>query len=195
MIFFTFQEALEAWREQGGVLNYHPQLLPSWQELWEVCDTETAEFYTRGTHGTRRKTPRELTEHALAMGGLTPEEIEREMADWVDDPADDPARVATTYKEILREAFEHCQVLTLDHAVPVWFSDGAGESERCESLDEVEALAALGDYGGPAEDYRIVYDYSSREFYSRYPDQCNCMIEALRDGEWVTVFEVSNRIE
>jgi len=102
--------------------------------------------------------------------------------------------MSTTYDEILREAYHHCQVPTLDHAVPVWFSDGAGESERCESLAEVDELAALGDYGGPAEDYQIVYDYSSnhaRESYSRY----NCRIEALRDGEWVTVFEVSNRIE
>lgn len=182
-IYRTFQEAIRVWREQGGALNYCGNY--SDPERWEVIDIGTAEDYTIGTNGGDFETPREMTEHALTMGGLTPEQIESEMADWVDDPA----WGTTTYREILHEAFEHCQVLTLDHTVPVWFSDGAGESVRCESLAEVEELAALGDYGGPAADYRIMYDYSPNSA----PEYYHCTIEARRGGEWSMVFEVSNR--
>lgn len=74
-----FKEALEAWREHGGALSYY-----GGYESWELIDMGTAVDYTIGTNGGDFKTPRELTEHALAMGGLTPEEIEREMADWQD---------------------------------------------------------------------------------------------------------------
>lgn len=105
--------------------------------------------------------------------------------------------MSTTYNEILRDAFHHCQVPTLDHVVPVYFSAGS-ESERCDSLAEVDELAALGDYSGPAEDYRLTCDYSSnnaREIYARCPDRRACTIEALRNGAWSTVFEVCNRLE
>lgn len=79
-IYRTFDEALEAWRELGGVLSYYCSCSIG-PECWElILDEETVKDYI----GTECVTPREMTEYALAMGGLTPEEIEREMADWQD---------------------------------------------------------------------------------------------------------------
>jgi len=80
MFFRDFKEALEAWREHGGVLKYY-----SSPEGWEVIlDEGTIRDYTTGTFAAECITPRLMTEYALEMGGLTPEEIAQEMAHWQD---------------------------------------------------------------------------------------------------------------
>lgn len=84
MFYNDFEEALEAWREHGGVLNYYCSCSIG-PECWElILDEGTVKDYTIGTFGTECATPREMTEYALEMGGLTPEQIAQEMANWQD---------------------------------------------------------------------------------------------------------------
>ena len=73
-VFKKFDDALKAFRLDGGAMNYHQ---PSTRESagWEVAPAETLLERIEGT-------PLEATRTALAAGGMSELDIAAELADW-----------------------------------------------------------------------------------------------------------------
>lgn len=74
-IYEYFNEALEAFRERGGAMNYL-QNVGNATGGWQVLDAEL--LIDQGID------PRKATEDALDRGGMSQEEIAAELADWQD---------------------------------------------------------------------------------------------------------------
>lgn len=75
-----FAEALDEYREDGGVMLYIPASSHG-PDTWQLMsDVETRTWYP----DIKPSDWKCLTEDALANGGLTNEQIEKELEGWVD---------------------------------------------------------------------------------------------------------------
>jgi hypothetical protein len=75
--YVDFSDALEAWRETGGAMNFVAGMgrVHDGPDTWEVSTCEAiAERCTCSA--------REATVSALLAGGLTEDQVAAEMADW-----------------------------------------------------------------------------------------------------------------
>lgn len=70
-----FNEALESFRLSGGAMNYDGMT-----GVWSVGEYQEIKEFSEAT-------PREQTEYALAEGGLSDEQIDKELEDWEDEPS------------------------------------------------------------------------------------------------------------
>lgn len=75
--FREFSDALQDWTIHGGAMNAVMPLPGDPGVLWQVGDW----YEMKEATGTN---PRETTEAALRLGGLTEELIAREMREWED---------------------------------------------------------------------------------------------------------------
>lgn len=75
--FTNFSEALNHFRESGGAMTFSLKHFPYESDTWYVGETDEIHEMTEAD-------PYFATEHALFTGGLTPDQITAELADWED---------------------------------------------------------------------------------------------------------------